>query len=159
MGLTKSKGKKASDYKQIDKSKDKNLQVNTSKEKGKGLANLFTSFEQAGLTVKDPNSPSGYKVDKENVVPGLANVLLKIPGVDPKDFKGIPPDVLQDWIKNSPEMKANSKDKGGGGGKGGGAGGATVVPGAPVAEAAPPPREVKGPGWISITRLLGKVRA
>jgi hypothetical protein len=77
-------------------------------------------------------------------------MFLKIPSVTPKDLAGVDPDVLQDWINQSPE----GKDLGLGGGKGGGGnvGGTTPRPVDPVT------RPMTGPGWISITRLLGRKR-
>jgi len=149
MGLTKGKGKKTSDFKTVNEN-----------QKGKELGNLLTAMEQSGLTKKDKNAPLGVSIKGKNsgdagkAMPGLANMFLKIPGVRPKDLAGIDPDELNNWIENSPESLADAAE--GNRNRGGGNGGLSGRD-SPLSTTVPP-RAVKGPGWISITRLLGRVR-
>jgi len=159
MGLSKTRTKdngkvKTSDFLHIDskgegkgKAKDKTPNENTQKEKNKALTSLMKGMEQSGLTTKDKSQPWGVKINKEDVVPGLANMFLKIPGVNKDDLKGVPRPVLNEWINSSPEMREYQADN---------APKPDTKPTTnPVGSAA---RVAKGPGWISVTRLLGKAR-
>jgi hypothetical protein len=149
MGLSKTRTKdngkvKTSDFLHIDskgegkgKAKDKTPNENTQKEKNKALNSLMKGMEQSGLTTKDKSQPWGVRID----------MFLKIPGVNKADLKGVSKPVLNEWINSSPEMREYQADN---------APKPDTKPTSnPVGSAA---RVAKGPGWISVTRLLGKAR-